>query len=283
MAGLVGNPFVDRVIGYGVAGGVTTTIQGGQFGHGFRNAAMSGFISMTVAKVSSGFSTAGRTASAAAAGGSISILNGGKFLNGALTASFQSATNAELENDGPPVVLEGSGDERRAQYEALSVDDQALLRAWLWKNYASEVMDKVSDGATITAIRRFLDDGASDMLHAGEAVHFLGDVAKDGAWRATPHGVKVFVLGKAVLFIPKTVATYWGNDDLVDYREAWRSFEHKEIQNIWHTRLAMGRFARVDWSLYNINNDPVLSVDFFYWVTDRLSVRPPTCAIFEFC
>lgn len=89
----VGGPF-EKVLLYGlqmgVIGGITTTLQGGNFGNGFIAAGTAALVGGTLAR--SGWyrnlSKFGRLTTSAVAGGTVSRITGGKFANGALTSAF---------------------------------------------------------------------------------------------------------------------------------------------------------------------------------------------------
>lgn len=75
----------------GMAGGISSVLSGGKFGHGF---AAAGFTSMAGGKIGQAFKDVGaRVVANAIVGGTISRLTGGKFANGAITAAFMSAYN----------------------------------------------------------------------------------------------------------------------------------------------------------------------------------------------
>ena len=97
-SGFTSGQFAAKVVTHGIAGGVMSALQGGNFGHGFLAAAGAQFASPAIDKIGGGApSYAGmRVAAAALIGGTISVLTGGKFANGALTAAFSRAFNDEI-------------------------------------------------------------------------------------------------------------------------------------------------------------------------------------------
>lgn len=94
------------VAAHGVAGGITSVIQGGQFQSGFLaagfsqfagpqlDAHMPSFMGKTTAAIVGGISRG-------ATGGIASVLGGGKFANGAITSSFEYLYNECLHPGGP--------------------------------------------------------------------------------------------------------------------------------------------------------------------------------------
>ena len=76
------------VLGFGALGGITSTLQGGKFGHGFASAAV-GFGVAKIPGMSNLTKTVGgRAIVSAVIGGTISDMTGGKFANGAKAAAF---------------------------------------------------------------------------------------------------------------------------------------------------------------------------------------------------
>jgi RHS repeat-associated protein len=75
----------------GLAGGISSVLSGGKFGHGF---AAAGVTSMAGGKIDAAFKDTGaRVVAAAVLGGTVSQVTGGKFANGAMTAAFMKAYN----------------------------------------------------------------------------------------------------------------------------------------------------------------------------------------------
>jgi len=91
-----------HVVGHGVVGGSANVALGGKFQNGFLSAAASAaaadFGMLGDAKATGPGALASRTIRAGIVGGTASALGGGKFANGAWTASFQHLLNAELAN-----------------------------------------------------------------------------------------------------------------------------------------------------------------------------------------
>ncbi|NJM38530.1 MAG: hypothetical protein HC845_12095 [Akkermansiaceae bacterium] len=89
-----------NVAGHGVIGGATNVAMGGKFQDGF----LSGALAAATAKtgltdpntdVGRSLGFAGRTAIASIAGGTASVIGGGKFANGAMTGAMTHMLNAE--------------------------------------------------------------------------------------------------------------------------------------------------------------------------------------------
>ena len=96
----LGQDSIGRALGHGVSGGLASEMQGGEFMHGFGSAAFTHYASAH-ANVDNiqGFNgdKIVRVSVDAAIGGTASVIGGGKFANGAITAAFQSMYNRETE------------------------------------------------------------------------------------------------------------------------------------------------------------------------------------------
>lgn len=83
-----------RAIGDGIAGGVTSMLQGGKFGSGFFSAGIGATALPAIGGIHSG---ALQYAAMATVGGTTSVLAGGKFANGAQTAIMQLAISEGVD------------------------------------------------------------------------------------------------------------------------------------------------------------------------------------------
>ncbi|MBI3886999.1 MAG: VCBS repeat-containing protein [Opitutae bacterium] len=108
VAGKIGDKFghsigdfgneAGRATAHGLLGGAVEEARGGEFRHGFYAAfigSAAGSIAGTYLQGNETWKFAARTTIAAVAGGTASVLGGGKFANGALTAAFQHMFNHE--------------------------------------------------------------------------------------------------------------------------------------------------------------------------------------------
>ena len=75
-------------------GCISNSLQGGQFGHGFRSSLIGSTVNGAAGKVSAGMGPVGRSISTIVAGGTTSELTGGKFANGAITSAFTLLVDA---------------------------------------------------------------------------------------------------------------------------------------------------------------------------------------------
>ncbi|MEZ7186603.1 RHS repeat-associated core domain-containing protein [uncultured Pseudoalteromonas sp.] len=91
---LIANNGIQNILGKGLirgmAGGISSVLSGGKFGHGF---AAAGVSSMAGGKIYAAFKDTGARVVAAVVGGTVIQVTGGKFANGALTAAFMKAYN----------------------------------------------------------------------------------------------------------------------------------------------------------------------------------------------
>ena len=112
--GLKGATLVAVKVGlHAVVGGAVSMVQGGSFGTGALTGAVSAAASL--ATDNSGYfghsgdkdpvGIAERTAIAAVAGGTASVLSGGKFANGAITGAFEQLYNGENGNGDPSQMI----------------------------------------------------------------------------------------------------------------------------------------------------------------------------------
>jgi len=89
-SGLSWSGYAAKTLSHGMAGGVMSELQGGNFGHGFASA---GFGEAATPLVGGIRSVPLQAVAIAVVGGTASRLAGGKFANGAVTASFGFAFN----------------------------------------------------------------------------------------------------------------------------------------------------------------------------------------------
>ena len=90
---------VGHIGAHAFAGGVLGVLQGGKFGHGFISAGVAKAVTPKIGKWDSGAygggKDIGQAAAAAVVGGTTSVITGGKFANGAITAAYANLYNAQ--------------------------------------------------------------------------------------------------------------------------------------------------------------------------------------------
>uniref|UniRef100_UPI00249461A1 RHS repeat domain-containing protein n=1 Tax=Shewanella algicola TaxID=640633 RepID=UPI00249461A1 len=85
-----------KVAAHGVAGGVSSVLNGGKFGHGFLSAGVTqalGNVKGLFTNAPQGIDRISNAVKAAVIGGTISEITGGKFTNGAITGAFSRLLN----------------------------------------------------------------------------------------------------------------------------------------------------------------------------------------------
>ena len=80
-------------------GGITSSLQGGQFGHGFKMAGLSSVLGGAVgsSRIARQLGGAGQLVAKLAIAGTLSEMSGGKFANGAMTAAFAAVVSDSFE------------------------------------------------------------------------------------------------------------------------------------------------------------------------------------------
>lgn len=122
---------VEKTIVHGVVGGLSSRLQGSGFGSGF-----------LAASVPAGYQNAGfgaqlgslaGYAESALLGGTASVLGGGKFANGAITATMAYAFNAALHGT--------LADRDRSMIRSMKSDIATRLEGEYYEDYASQIPD----------------------------------------------------------------------------------------------------------------------------------------------
>lgn len=92
----------SKALSHAIAGGVMSSLQGGKFGHGFMSAGATELMAPQIGRIykgKDGIYHGVRVMAAAVVGGTVSKMTGGKFGNGAVTAAFSRAFNAESHEE----------------------------------------------------------------------------------------------------------------------------------------------------------------------------------------
>ena len=121
-------------------GGITASLQGGKFGHGFLSAGIgAGVGGIPALRGVSAGRVAARTVVSAVSAGTVSEITGGKFANGAMTAAFFSLVSSAAQRANRPNFNEMS--------------DQELVD-WIHENSA-EFGIETPDGLNVVAIDEY--------------------------------------------------------------------------------------------------------------------------------
>ncbi len=92
---------MGHILSHGLASGILTDLEGGNFGNGFLTAGITKFSTVNLVSNIGGKSfgaIVGRTTMAGMIGGTTSVMTGGKFANGAKTSALAHVVNAESGN-----------------------------------------------------------------------------------------------------------------------------------------------------------------------------------------
>jgi RHS repeat-associated protein len=163
---------------HALAGGISSSLSGGKFGHGFFSA---GFTKFAMGNAGFNYSNqsssavAGRVLIAAMIGGTASVISGGKFKNGATTAAMAQLLNAETENNrnskkiGAPIT----------ESQQAMLDDEDFISFWKSRHFDSK------DPVARTALIGWGQGG------------LLGDMSTPETWAAsyTWNRLESFIMG----------------------------------------------------------------------------------------
>ncbi|GAA5129281.1 VCBS repeat-containing protein [Luteolibacter yonseiensis] len=131
MVGGTANLDALNIAGHGVIGGASNVAMGGKFEDGFLSAAASAATTVSGltdpgSEVGANLKFTGRTAVASIAGGTASVLGGGKFANGATTGAMSHLLNAEAPRIGARLTYYVK--ERMLTFYNPENDDAAVFR-----------------------------------------------------------------------------------------------------------------------------------------------------------
>ena len=136
-----------HVAGHGILGGTANEAMGGKFQDGFFSAAASAaagdFGLLGDPDATGPTAVASRTIKASVVGGTVSVIGGGKFANGAYTAAFQHLLNAEAANSKSSM---GNSLKRIGKFaldligKAWSLPNTAIGLAWGGIGLVSEIV-----------------------------------------------------------------------------------------------------------------------------------------------
>ena len=102
---------------HGLAGGIVQDRMGGSFGAGFLSGSLGSYLS------SSGNSRIGNTAREAVVGGTISVIGGGKFANGAQTGAFRYLFNDDMHQIIDKLYTEYHGERKTGKVRSLRMGE----------------------------------------------------------------------------------------------------------------------------------------------------------------
>lgn len=222
---------------HGASGGAVEEIRGGEFRHGFYASAIgSAAGSITGTKYFAGDSAkriAARTSIAAVAGGTASELSGGKFANGALTASFQHLFNAEGEKIKGLLFAD-----RSFAIEKIQVDGEEITKGEYLQRFINGTnrrlreagsdyrvkLELVDDEESFRAIVKVYENGS----------YITGSFVSHGDMTGKIHlgvaivdpGVVSAVLDRLLMDAPPSIV-FCKPERLEDAVDAWRHIENE--------------------------------------------------------
>ncbi len=132
-----------EVIAFGAVGGITTAMQGGKFGHGFRSAGLGAILGGAIsdqADLGKKLGATGRNIAKVVVGGTLSEISGGKFANGAAYSAFSVAAQA-LASDEVRSPTGGGNKEENQKDEIYSKSGPGLFSKAL--NVVGDVAGKI--------------------------------------------------------------------------------------------------------------------------------------------
>ena len=90
---LTAGQVAGQIFSHAMVGGVSASLQGGKFGHGFFSAGVTKGLGTPLMDASFAQNVVGGTVISATIGGTASVIAGGKFANGAVTGAMQALYN----------------------------------------------------------------------------------------------------------------------------------------------------------------------------------------------
>jgi len=138
----------EKVFAHAVAGGISSVLQGGKFGHGFVSSLVVSTAHDTIKAIPS---DTGQVLAAAILGGTVSAATGGKFANGAVTSAFRWAFNEgasvstkSKSNNRPSLANLTAEEKSKLDASILSVNEELKVRHHTFSS-AQEAADFLHD------------------------------------------------------------------------------------------------------------------------------------------
>ena len=111
-----------------VVGGITTSLQGGKFGHGFLSAGLgSAAPALPGLRQLASTGIGGRVLVSAVTAGTVSEITGGKFANGALTAAFLSLVSSAAQAAAQRSIQEGISSAEFEKYFGMTFEESRFI------------------------------------------------------------------------------------------------------------------------------------------------------------
>ncbi len=225
-----------QLFAHAFAGGVSSILNGGKFGHGFASAGVMQGLSQAniMDKVFGDALDWGNAFAAAIIGGSVSELTGGKFVNGAMTAMFsrlfndtnQSKSEVDMEfilklekaYDETPENLKCLGAMIRAL--RISTDDGSIGKGMVGKSTFDKLIAKMrsKEGHEYVGTRKTFRFNGEDSASLKDAETLSKSVGK---YIKSQGSKGVYLLGIANGVHTMTLSYADGGFNLMDQQNAW--------------------------------------------------------------
>ncbi len=136
---------VAKFAAFGVVGGITSTISGGNFGHGFMSAGIGGMVGGSRLSSTAGTTNQllGRLLARMVISGTVSKLTGGKFANGAGSVAFSWAVSAATADD---VLITGKKKDAKSMVTEDTIVVKPEINFAKPHNSAGEAKDALNTG-----------------------------------------------------------------------------------------------------------------------------------------
>jgi len=174
-ADLTAAGWAAKSLAHGVAGGVMSELQNGDFGHGFASAGVAEALNPVVDTMDN---PVGKVMAAAAVGGTASVAAGGKFANGAVTAAFAEAFNdVSHQNDIYSATTYAEGSAPGEQLETGELEyDHIFSSSFEGPRIVYGAVGSGPSGLYNQAVHVYRDDGELLWLGSGSSLPTPGYV-----------------------------------------------------------------------------------------------------------
>jgi len=197
---------VRHVSTIGAIGGISSVLQGGKFGDGFRSAGIGMITGAVAGNISNkyDFGKLGRGITRSVAAGTTSALTGGKFANGAAYSAFSAALASFSEHS----LLQSAGGKEQVHSRTVTSTDGELSITF---NYQDTRFDAVVDAVEDTMILDLHRDGGDGNLPPGNYEIALTVDAEISDYMV-PSATEIRMNPKNFAGHPNTIAQFMGHE-----------------------------------------------------------------------
>ncbi len=189
----------SKMIAHGMAGGMSSVMQGGAFGDGFISAAVMQRLSLTsLGKAMDTLSSIElnnqiyNAAMSAVIGGTVSVLTGGKFQNGAVSGAFSRMLNELFQGVKNFGISDGYGEMQTQERELQEIERQAEEEA---KAYVIDTPNRTWNNAKNDPLGTVGDVGAASFCVASLGMGCVIGVAGVAGRVLLPDGTNLVEMG----------------------------------------------------------------------------------------